>query len=53
MKYLLCVFDFFNKDEWVVHLNEKRGITIVKIFQKLISKGRRPNKIWFDQDSEF
>ena len=29
---------------------DKKGSTIVK---ELISKGRKPNKIWFDQGGEF
>ena len=31
----------------------KRGIAIVNASQKIISKGRKPNKIWVDQGSEF
>ena len=31
----------------------KKGISIVNAFQKIISEGRKPNKIWVDQDSEF
>ena len=37
----------------VVLLKDKRGITIVKAFQKIISKERKPNKIWLDQGGEF
>ena len=36
-----------------LYLNNKRGITIVDVFQKIISKGRKPNKIWVDQGGEF
>ena len=36
-----------------VPLKYKRGITIVNVFQKIISKGRWPNKIWVDQGGEF
>ena len=31
----------------------KRGITIVNAFQKIISKGHKPNKTWLDQGSGF
>ena len=31
----------------------KWGITIVNAFQKIISKGRKPNKTWVDQGREF
>ena len=36
-----------------VPLKYKRGITIVNAFQKIISKGRKPNKIWVVQGGEF
>ena len=45
IKYLWCAIDLFSKYAWVVSLNNKRGITIVNAFQKIISKGRKPNKI--------
>ena len=51
----------FGKYAWVVPLKDKRGITIVNAFQKIISKGGKaesegrckPNKIWVDQGGEF
>ena len=42
-KYLLCAADLFSKYAWVVPA--KRGVSIVNGFQKIISKGRKPNKI--------
>ena len=48
----MCAIDLFSKYEWVVPLEDKRGVTIVKAFQKIISKGRKPNKIWVDWGSE-
>ena len=53
IKYLLCAIDLFSKYAWVVPLKEKRGITTVNVFQKVISKERKPNKIWVDQGGEF
>ena len=53
IKYLLCAIDLFSKYAWVVPLKDKRGISIVNAFQKIISKGRKPNKIWVDQGGEF
>ena len=53
IKYLLCAIDLFSKYAWVVPLKDKRGITTVNAFQKLISRGRKPNKIWVDQGGEF
>ena len=51
IKYLLCAIDLFSKYAWVVPLKDKRGISIA--FQKIISEGRKPNKIWVDQGGEF
>ena len=31
----------------------KSGISIINAFQKIISKGRKPSKIWTDQGGEF
>ena len=45
IKYLLRAIDIFSKYALVVPLKDKRGITIVNAFQKIISKGRKPNKI--------
>ena len=48
IKYLLCATNIFSKYAWVVSLKDKREISIVNAFQKIISKGRKPNKIWVD-----
>ena len=53
IKYLLCAIDLFSKYAWVFPLKDKREITIVNAFQKIISKGLKPNKIWVDQGGEF
>ena len=53
IKYLLCAIDLFSKYAWVVPLKDKRGISIVNAFQKIVSKGRKPNKICVDQGGEF
>ena len=46
IKNLLCAIDFFSKYAWVIPLKDKKGTSIVNAFQKIISKGRKPNKIW-------
>ena len=50
-KYLLCAIDMFSKYAWVVPIKNKKGITIVNAFKKIIlggseaeSKGRRKPK---------
>ena len=53
IQYLLPEIDLFNKYAWIVPLKEKRGISIINAFQKIISKGQQPNKIWVNQDGEF
>ena len=53
IKYLLCAIDLFSKYAWVVPIKDKKGTSIVNAFQKIISKGRKPNKIWVDQSGEF
>ena len=45
IRYLLCAIDLFSKYAWVVPLKDKRGISIINSFQKIISKGCKPNKI--------
>ena len=52
IRYLLYAIDLFSKYSWVVPLKDKRGISIANAFQKIISEGRKPNKIWVDQVSE-
>ena len=52
IKYLLCAIDLFSKYVWGVSLKDKKRITIVNAFQKIISKGRKSNKIWIEQGGE-
>ena len=52
-KGVLCAIDLFSKYAQFVPLKAKRGITIVNAFQKIISKGCKPKKIWVDQGGEF
>ena len=53
INYLLCAIDLFSKCACVIPVKDKKGSSIVNGFQKLITKGRKPNKIWVDQGSEF
>ena len=45
IKYLLCVIDLFSKYARVVPIKDKKGPSIVNPFKKIISEGRKPNKI--------
>ena len=53
MKYLLCAIDVFRKYACVLTSKDKKGVSIVNALQRLISEGRKSNKIWVDQGSEF
>ena len=54
IKYLLCAIDLFSKYPFVIPLKDKKGISIVNAFNKIIKQSnRKPNKIWADQGEEF
>ena len=54
IKYLLCAIDLFSKYAWVVPIKDKKGVSIVDAFQKILKESnRKPNKIWVDKRSEF
>ena len=54
IKYVLCAIDLFSKYAFVVPLKDKRGISIINAFNKIIKQSNRiPNKIWVDQGGEF
>ena len=36
IRYLLCVTDLFSKYAWVVPLKDKKGVSIVNAFQKIL-----------------
>ena len=37
-RFLLCAIDIFSKHAWVVLLKDKKGLTIVSAFQKILDK---------------
>ena len=50
----LCVIDIFSKQVWVVPLKDKKDVSIVNAFQKILNdSNRKPNKIWVEKGSEF
>ena len=54
IKYLLCAIDLYSKYAIVIPLKDKRGISFVNAFNKIIKQfNRKPNKIWVDQGGEF
>ena len=53
-RFLLCVIDILNKYAWVVPLKDRKVVSIVHAFQKILDKSRhKPNKIWVVKGSEF
>ena len=55
IKYLLCAIDLYSKYAFVIPFKDKKGISIVNAFNKIIkqSNSAKPNKIWVDQGGEF
>ena len=64
IKYLLCAIDLYSKYTFVIPLKDKKGISIVNAFNKIIKQSNRrakstsaqhvkPNKIWVDQGGGF
>ena len=53
-KFLLCVIDIFSKYAWVVPFKDKKGVSVVNAFQRILKQSnRKPNKIWVDKGSKF
>ena len=53
-KFLLGVIEIFSKYAWLIPLKDKKGVSIVNAFQKILKESdRKPNKIWVDKGSEF
>ena len=54
INYLLCAIDLFSKYAFVIPLKDKKRVSIVNAFDKIIKQSeRKPNKIWVDQGGEF
>ena len=54
IRYLLCSIDLFSKYAWVIPVKDKKVVTIVNAFQRILDNSKRkPNIIWVDQGSEF
>ena len=37
-RFLLSVIDIFSKDTWLAPLKDKKGVSIVNAFQKILQK---------------
>ena len=50
----MCVIDIFKIYAWVIPLKDKKAVSTVNAFQKILKESdRKPNKIWVDKGSEF
>ena len=53
-RFLLYFINIFSKYAWVVSLKDKKGVSIVNEFQKVLDESEcKPNKIWVNKGSEF
>ena len=54
IKYLSCVIDLYSKYAFVIPLKDKKGLSILNGFDKIIKQyNRKSNQIWVDQGGEF
>ena len=52
-RFLVCAIDIYGKYAWVVPLKDKKDVSIVNAFQKILKQSARtPHKIWVDKGSE-
>ena len=52
-KFILTVIDIFTKYAWAIPLRNKSGLSITNDSKTILSKGRKPEKLWVDRGSEF
>ena len=53
-RFLLCIIDIFSKYARIFPLKDKKGITIINAFQKILKESdRKPSKICVDKGSKF
>ena len=54
IRFLLHVAHIYRKYAWVIHLKDKKGITITHAFQIILKESNQKlNKIWVGKGSEF
>ena len=54
IRFLLCVIDIYSKYAWVVPLKDKKAVTIVNAFQKVLDNlKKKTNKKWVDQTKSY
>ena len=43
-RFLVCVIDIYSKYAWVVPLKDKKGVSIVNAFQKILKELEHPTR---------
>ena len=52
--FFFCVIDIFSKYVWVLPLKDKKGVSTVDVFQKILDDSNgKPNKIWVVKEVNF
>ena len=50
IRFLLCIIDIYSKYAWVIPLKDKKRITVINAFQKILDESNhQPNKKWVDK----
>jgi hypothetical protein len=52
-KYILTVIDVLSKYAWAEPIKTKTGENLVKVFEKILKKGRKPETFHTDKGTEF
>ena len=52
-RYLLTVIDVLSKYAWVEPLKDKKGLTVVQAFNRILKDKRKPQKLQTDKAKEF
>jgi hypothetical protein len=52
-KYILTVIDVLSKYAWAEPIKAKTGENLVKAFEKILKKGRKPERFHTDKGTEF
>ena len=53
VNYLLVVIDVLSKYGWVRAIKNKTAVSLLEVFDSILSKGRKPEKLRTDKSTEF
>ena len=53
-RYMLNVIDCFTKFAWSIPLKDKKGLTVLEAFKKIVNESKMiPKHLWVDEGKEF